>query len=71
MLQSRSDVACSLTLDEVPGDLDLYVYLNIEMAIVLLQWVSFAAMPSRTLNPLGVVTVGSMSGVFCHSVVGV
>ena len=31
------DVACSSTLDEVPGDLDLYVYLNIEMAIVLLQ----------------------------------
>ena len=35
--QSCSDVVCSLTLDEVPGDLDLYVYLNIEMAIVLLQ----------------------------------
>ena len=35
MFQSRSEVACSLTLDEVPGDLDLYVYLNIEMAIVL------------------------------------
>ena len=59
--QSCSDVACSSTLDEVPGDLDLYVYLNIEMAIVLLQWVSFAAMPSRTLNPFSVVTVGSMS----------
>ena len=35
--QSRSDVACGLTLDEVPDDSDLYVYLNIEMAIVLLQ----------------------------------
>ena len=41
------------------------------MAIVLFQWVSFVAMPSRTLNLLSVVTVGSMSGVFCHSVVGV
>ena len=71
MVQSRSGVACSLTLDAVPGDLDLYVYLNIEMANVQLQWVSFAAMPSRTLNPLSVVTVGSMSGVFCHSVAGV
>ena len=71
MVQSRSGVACSLTLDAVPGDLDLYVYLNIEMANVQLQWISFAAMPSRTLNPLSVVTVGSMSGVFCHSVVGV
>ena len=29
MVQSRSGVACSLTLDAVPGDLDLYVYLNI------------------------------------------
>ena len=64
-------MSCSSTLDAVPGDLDLYVYLNIEIAIVLLQWVSFAAMPSRTLNPLSVVTVGSISGVFCHSVVGV
>ena len=71
MVQSRSGVACSLTLDAVPGDLDLYVYLKIEMAIVWLQWVSFAAMPSRTLNPLRLVTLGSMSGVFCHSVVGV
>ena len=71
MVQSRSEVACSLTLDAVPGDLDLYVYLNIEMAIVRLQWVSSAAMPKRTLNPLGVVTVGRMSGVCCHSVVGV
>ena len=71
MLQSRLDVACSLTLDEVPGDVDLYVYLNIEMNIVLFQWVSFVAMPIRTLNPLSVVTVASMSGVFCHSVVGV
>ena len=71
MLQSRSVVACSLTLVEVPGDLDLYVYLNMEMAIVLFQWVSFVAMPSRTLNPLSVVTVGSISGVFCHSVVRV
>ena len=48
-------MACSSTLDEVPGDLDLYVYLNIGMAIVLLQWIAFAAMPSRTLNPLSVV----------------
>ena len=64
-------MSCSSTLDTVHGDLDLYVYLNIEMAIVLLQWVSFAAMPSRTLSPLSVVTVGSISGVFCHSVVGV
>ena len=70
MFQSRSGVAFRLTLDEVSGDLDLYVYFNIEMAIVRLQWVSFAAMPSRTSNPLIVVTVGS-SGVFCHSVVGV
>ena len=64
-------MSCSSTLDAVPGDLDLYVYLNIEMAIVLLQWVSFASMPSRTLNLLSVVTVGSKSGAFCHSVVGV
>ena len=71
-------MSCSSTLDAVPGDLDLYiylnilyVYLNIEMAIVLLQWVSFAAMPSRTLNPLSVVTVGSISGLVCPSVVGV
>ena len=55
----------------MPGDLDLYVYLNIEMAIVRLRWVSFAAMSRRTLNPLSVVTVGGMSGVFCNSVVGV
>ena len=55
----------------MPGDLDLYVYLNIEMAIVLLQWNSFPAMSSRTLNPLSVVTVGSISGGFYHSVVGV
>ena len=71
MVKSRSRVACSLTLDALPGDMDLYVYLNIEMAIVRLQWVSFAAMPIRTLNPLSVVAVGSMSFVFCHSVVGV
>ena len=59
MVQQHSGMSCSLTLDAVPGDLvDLYVYLNIEMAIVLLQWVSFAAMPSRTLSPLIVVTVG-------------
>ena len=64
-------MACSSTWDEVPGDLDLYVYLNTEVAIVRLQWVSFAAMPSRTLIPLSVVTVGSMSGVSCHSVVRV
>ena len=69
MVYSHLRVSCSL--DAVPSDLDLYVYLNIEMAIVLLQWVSFAARPSRTLNPLSVVTVGSISGVFCHSVVGV
>ena len=37
--QSFSDVACSLILDELPGDLDLYVYLDIVMAIVFLQWV--------------------------------
>ena len=61
MVQSHSGVSCSLTLDAVPGYLvDLYVYLNIEMAIVLLQWVSFAVMPSRTLSPLIVVTVGSI-----------
>ena len=53
-------MACSLNLDGVPGDLNLYVYLNIEIAIVLFQWVSFVAMPSRTLNPLNVVTVGSI-----------
>ena len=52
MVQSHLEVSCSLTLDAVPGVLDLYVYLNIEMAIVRLQWVSFTAMPSRTLNPL-------------------
>ena len=68
-------MACSsiLDLDEVPGDLDLYVYLNIEMAIVLLQWVSYAAIPSGTLNPLSVVIVGSMSGGFANpywSVIG-
>ena len=71
MLQSRSEVACSLILDSVPGDLDLYIYLNIELAVAWLQWVSFAAMPSRTLNPLSVVTVGGISGVFCHYEVGV
>ena len=64
-------MACSLTLDAVPGDLDLYVYLNVEMAIVRLQWVSFAATPSRTSNPLNVVTVSSTLDVFCHSVVEV
>ena len=47
----------------MPGDMDLYLYLN--------QWISFSAMPSRTLNPLSVVTVGSMSGGFCHSVIAV
>ena len=71
MVRSRSGLACSLTLDAVPGELDLYVYLNIEMTIVLLQWASFAAMRSNTLNPLSVVTAGSMSGGSCHSVVGV
>ena len=55
----------------MPSDSDLYVYLKIEMAIVLVQWVSFAAMPSRTLNSLSVETVGSISVVFCYSVVGV
>ena len=64
-------MARSLTWDAVPGDLDLYIYLNIEMVILRLQWVSFAAMPSRNFNPLSVVTVGGMSGVFCHSVAGV
>ena len=64
-------MACNLNLDEVPGDLDLYIYMNIEMAIVLFKWVSFVAMPIRTLNLLSSVTVGSMSGVFCHSVIGV
>ena len=53
----------------MPGDLNLYVNLNIEMAIVLLQWISLSVMPSRTLNPLRVVTVGSMSGGICHCVV--
>ena len=71
MFQSHSDVSSSLTLDEMPGDLDLYVKLNIEMAIVPFQWVSFFAMPSRPLKPLSVMTVGSMSGVDWHSVVGV
>ena len=65
------EMAWSLSLDAMPGDLDLYVYLNMEMFIVLLQWISFCAMPSRTLNPLSVVIVGSMSSGFCHSVVGV
>ena len=69
--QSRSHVTCGLTLNETPGDSDLYVYLNIEIAIVLLQWVCFAAMPSRNLNPLSVVIVGSMSSGSCHSVIGV
>ena len=64
MLQSRSDVAWTMTLGEVPSDLDLYVHFNIEMAIVLFQWVSFAAMPRRTLNFLKVVTVRSISDVF-------
>ena len=32
------------------GDLDLYLYLNIEMAIIWLQWISFSAMPNRTPN---------------------
>ena len=64
MLQSRSDVAWTMTLGELPSYLDLYVYFNIEMAIVLFQCVSCAAMPSRTLNSLSVVTVGSISGVF-------
>ena len=59
-------MACSSTLDELPGDLDLYVYSNIEMANDLLQWIAFAAMPSRTLNSLSVVIVGSMSGGFAN-----
>ena len=32
------------------GDLDLYLYLNIEVAIVRLQWIFFSAMPNRTPN---------------------
>ena len=36
------------------------------MAIVLLQWVSFAAMPSRTLNPLSVV-IACQLGLPLHS----
>ena len=71
MIQSHTGVACSLALDAVPGHLNLYVCLNIEVAIVRLQWVSFAAMPSRTLNPLSVVTVGSMSVASRHIVFGV
>ena len=55
----------------MPNDLDLYVNLNIEMTIVLVQWISFAAMPSGTLSSLSVVTIGSISVVFCDSVVGV
>ena len=55
MLQPRSDVALSLTSGEVTSDFDLYVYLDIEMDTIRLQWVSFAAMPSRFLNPLVVV----------------
>ena len=55
----------------MPGDLDMYVHLNIEMAFARLQWLFFTAMPSHTLNPLSVVTVGSVSGVSCHSIVGV
>ena len=61
-------MGCSSTLEAVPVDLDLCVFLNIEMAIFRLQWNFFAAMPSRTLNPL---TVGSMSCMFFHYVVGV
>ena len=49
-----------MSLEGVPCKSDLYIYLNIEMAIGLVQWSSFAAMPSRTLNPLSVVTVGSI-----------
>ena len=71
MVQSHSGMSCNLTLDTVLGDLELYVNSNIEMAIVRLQWVSFAAMRSYKLNPLSVVTISSMSGVSCHSVVGV
>ena len=50
--QSHLNVAGGLTLDEVPGFSDLYVYSNIEIAIVLLQWVSFAVMPSRLKNKI-------------------
>ena len=71
MVQSHSGMSFSLILDAVPGDLDLYVYLNIEMANVPLQWVYFTTVPSRTLNPLIVVNPGSMPGVSCHFVVGV
>ena len=55
----------------MPGELELYAYLNIEMAILLLQGFSFSAMSSRTLSLLSIVTESSMSGGFCHSVVGV
>ena len=60
MFRSRLGMTCSLSLEGVPCKSDLYIYLNIEMAIGLVQWSSFAAMPSRTLNPLSVVTVGSI-----------
>ena len=36
----------------MPCNSELYVYLNIEVAIGLIQWKSFATMPSRTSNPL-------------------
>ena len=62
-------IGVSLSLDAMPGDLNLYVYLNIEMAIVLLQLIFFPVLPSRNLNQLSVVTVGIMLGGFCHSVV--
>ena len=51
-------------LGGVPCNSDLCAFLNIEMAIGLVQWSSFATMPSRTSNPLSVVIVGSMSGGF-------
>ena len=38
LFQSRSEVVRSLTLDAVPGDLELYVYLNTEIVILRLQW---------------------------------
>ena len=40
-------IGASLSFDAMPGDLDLYVYLNIEMAIVLLQLIFFLVLPSR------------------------
>ena len=52
MFRSCLGLACSLSLEGVPCNSDLYVYLNTEVGIGLVQWKSFAAMPSRTSNPL-------------------